>query len=360
MGLDRRMAAGARSYRRRPTRSPRHDHLSALGPSAGVGARSQPVRSSRPCAAEDDGSARRDRASARPKAPKARLARFDHRPRRRRRPRGRFSNFIRDHIEAKRGIDLDAASPASGGDRLDGRAGGRGTSIRRPRSSAGQRRSGELRQGPGGFFTGRPDAVREAGRVSDGAQPAWQGFGQPTRRGTGGRCADLAARAVAGFRVRARAHICWASGCAGADATVFGGLAAALSPHFDTPRERRWRRIRTWWPTRPDDGPSLPAPPRPSGSRLEHHHADGGQGPAPPAVRSRSWERVGGGDGKCANDARFQQQDPWPVSFLKSAPCDAARPAAGQRPRPCRSDAGGSCRPSRGNEAATTGPLAPP
>lgn len=142
------------------------------------------------------------------------------------------STFIRDYIERTRGVDLDA-----------------GLSPRQKALAWMAERVAEdhlywatvyfrwaipenFDKGPAVFFTGAPDAVREAGREGMARTLHGQGFA----RHAPDEVADLAARSVAALAemIGEGPYLLGQRMC-GADATVFGGLAAALSPHFDTP-----------------------------------------------------------------------------------------------------------------------------
>jgi len=142
------------------------------------------------------------------------------------------STFIRDHIEEKHGLDLDA-----------------GLSPRQRALAWAVERVVEdhlywgivyfrwavpenFDKGPAIFFAGAPDEVREAARSGMAAVLRGQGFGRHLLEEVG----DLATRSVAALAeiVGEGPYLSGELIC-GADATLFAGLAAALAPHFDTP-----------------------------------------------------------------------------------------------------------------------------
>jgi glutathione S-transferase len=142
------------------------------------------------------------------------------------------STFIRDHIQWKHGIDLDTG--------LSPRQRALAWTVERVvedhlywaivyfRWAVPE----NFDKGPAIFFTGAPDEVREGARSNMAGVLRAQGFGRHSAE----EVADLAGRSV-----EALAEIVgdgpYLSGelICGADATLFAGLAAALSPHFDTP-----------------------------------------------------------------------------------------------------------------------------
>lgn len=142
------------------------------------------------------------------------------------------STFIRDHIEEKHGLDLDAG--------LSPRQRALAWAVERVvedhlywaivyfRWAAPE----NFDKGPAIFFAGAPDEVREAGRRNVIGVLHGQGFGRHLAE----EVADLAARSVASLAeiVGAGPYLSGELIC-GADATLFAGLTAALSPHFDTP-----------------------------------------------------------------------------------------------------------------------------
>ncbi len=142
------------------------------------------------------------------------------------------STFIRDHLLRKHGVDLDA-----------------GLSPRQKAIAWMVERVVEdhlywgmvyfrwaipenFEKGPAVFFAGAPDEVREAGREGMARTLHGQGFG----RHAPDEVADLAARSLAALAemLGDGPYLLGQKPC-GADATLFGGLAAILSPHFDTP-----------------------------------------------------------------------------------------------------------------------------
>jgi glutathione S-transferase len=142
------------------------------------------------------------------------------------------STFIREHFERKYGVDLDAGlSPEQ-----------RATAWMVERvvedhlywaliySRWGVRENFD--KGPAIFFTGAPDEVREAGRARVLDNLHGQGFGRHS-------LAEVAQLATRSFKALSdtlgdRPYITGPTIC-GADATLFAGLAAILTPHFDTP-----------------------------------------------------------------------------------------------------------------------------
>lgn len=142
------------------------------------------------------------------------------------------STFIRDHIEAKHGIDLDAG--------LTPRQRALAWMVERvvedhiywatvySRWAVAE----NFDKGPAIFFAGAPDAVREAAREAMGLTLHGQGFGRHSLD----EVADLAGRSFAALSeiLGDHAYITGERIC-GADATLFAGLAAVLTPFFDTP-----------------------------------------------------------------------------------------------------------------------------
>jgi glutathione S-transferase len=142
------------------------------------------------------------------------------------------STFIRDHLERTYGVDLDA-----------------GLSPRQKAIAWMVERVVEdhlywgmvyfrwavrenFDKGPAVFFTGAPDEVREGAREGMVRTLHGQGFGRHAPE----EVADLTARSVAALAelVGDGPYLSGQKPC-GADATLFAGLAAVLSPHFDTP-----------------------------------------------------------------------------------------------------------------------------
>ncbi|HEX3365343.1 glutathione S-transferase family protein [Phenylobacterium sp.] len=143
------------------------------------------------------------------------------------------STFIRDYIQWKHGLDLDAG--------LSPRQRALAWTVERVvedhlywaivyfRWAAPE----NFDKGAGAaFFAGAPDEVREGGRKHMGAVLHGQGFGRHSAEEVG----DLAARSVTALAeiVGDGPYLSGELIC-GADATLFAGLTAALSPHFDTP-----------------------------------------------------------------------------------------------------------------------------
>jgi glutathione S-transferase len=142
------------------------------------------------------------------------------------------STFIRDYIQWKHGLDLDAG--------LSPRQRALAWTVERVvedhlywaivyfRWAVPE----NFDKGPAVFFAGAPEEVREAARRGMGAVLHGQGFARHSAEEVG----DLAARSVAALAeiVGDGPYLSGELIC-GADATLFAGLTAALSPHFDTP-----------------------------------------------------------------------------------------------------------------------------
>jgi glutathione S-transferase len=142
------------------------------------------------------------------------------------------SVFIRDHIEKTYGVDLDA-----------------GLSLRERALGWATERMVEdhlywaivlarwaipenFDKGPAVFFQGAPDAVREAARENQARTLYGQGFGRHAVSEVG----DLAGRSFAALSTLIGEGPYLAGETMGAsDASIFGALAAAGTPHFDTP-----------------------------------------------------------------------------------------------------------------------------
>ena len=142
------------------------------------------------------------------------------------------STFIREHFERKYGVDLDAGLTAQQ----------RATAWMVERvvedhiywatiyARWGVRENFD--KGPAIFFGGAPAEVREAGRARVLENLHGQGFGRHS-------LAEVAGLAGRSFKALAdtlgdSSYITGETIC-GADATLFAGLAAVLTPHFDTP-----------------------------------------------------------------------------------------------------------------------------
>lgn len=142
------------------------------------------------------------------------------------------STFIRDHIEARYGIDLDAG--------LTPRQRALAWMVERVVEDhlywatvyARWAVAENFDKGPSIFFEGAPDAVREAAREGMLRTLHGQGFGRHSLA----EVADLADRSFAALSeiLGDQPYITGATIC-GADATLFAGLAAVLTPFFDTP-----------------------------------------------------------------------------------------------------------------------------
>jgi glutathione S-transferase len=142
------------------------------------------------------------------------------------------STFIRDHIERKYGVDLDAGL----------------TPRQRALAWMAERvvedhiywatiyaRWGvpeNFEKGPAIFFQGAPDEVRETGRQNALRNLHGQGFGRHSLA----EVAGLVGRSFTALSevIGEQPYLTGGAPC-GADATVFAGLGAVLTPHFDTP-----------------------------------------------------------------------------------------------------------------------------
>jgi len=146
------------------------------------------------------------------------------------------SHFIREHIEAKYGVDLDEG--------LSELERAQAWAVERMLENHFNWTTGYMRwmvpenfaKGPAQFFTGLPDAVREDAQARVAANMKAQGVGRHTEAeivGLGERSLK-ALSAILGDRD-------WLGGdrpC-GADATLFGALSAAMTPFFDSPIRAR-------------------------------------------------------------------------------------------------------------------------
>jgi glutathione S-transferase len=142
------------------------------------------------------------------------------------------SVFIREHLERKYGVDLDAG--------LDPRQRALAWAVEKVvedhlywATVYGRWAVREnFDKGPAVFFGGAPPEVAEAGRARVLEVLHGQGFGRHSL----GEVAGLAARSLAALSgiLGEGPYLCGETIC-GADATLYGGLAAVLTPHFDTP-----------------------------------------------------------------------------------------------------------------------------
>lgn len=142
------------------------------------------------------------------------------------------STFIRDHIEARHGVDLDAG--------LTPRQRALAWMVERVVEDhiywatvyARWAVAENFDKGPSVFFAGAPDAVREAARENMLRTLNGQGFGRHSLE----EVADLAGRSFAALSeiLADQAYITGDTIC-GADATLFAGLSAVMTPFFDTP-----------------------------------------------------------------------------------------------------------------------------
>ena len=142
------------------------------------------------------------------------------------------SVFIRDHIERTYGVDLDAG--------LSPRERALGWTVERMVEDhlywaivyARWAIPENFDKGPAIFFAGAPDAVREGAREAQARTLHGQGFG---RHGVD-EVADLAGRSFAALSALiGEGPYLAGETLGGADASIFGALAAASTPHFDTP-----------------------------------------------------------------------------------------------------------------------------
>lgn len=142
------------------------------------------------------------------------------------------SVFIRDHIERKYGIDLDAGlSPR---ERALGWAAERMAEDHLYWATVFGRWAvrENFDKGPAVFFHGAPDEVREAAREGMGRALHGQGFG---RHGLA-EVADLAGRSYAALAALiGDGPYLAGETMGGADASLFGCITAAATPFFDTP-----------------------------------------------------------------------------------------------------------------------------
>lgn len=145
------------------------------------------------------------------------------------------STFIRDHLQRKYGVDLDAG--------LSPRQRALAWMVERVVEDHLYWATVFFRwavrenfdKGPATFFAGAPDEVREAGREGMARTLHGQGFGRHAPE----EVADLAARSVAALaELLGEGPYLFGETMCGADATLFTGLTAALAPHFDTPLRR--------------------------------------------------------------------------------------------------------------------------
>jgi len=142
------------------------------------------------------------------------------------------SVFIRDHIERKYGLDLDAGlSPR---ERALGWAAERVCEDHIYWAIVFARWAvpANFDKGPAMFFAGAPDEVREAGREGMARTLHGQGFGRHSLA----EVADLAGRSFAALSALIGDGPYLAGETLGAaDASLFGCLAGAATPFFDTP-----------------------------------------------------------------------------------------------------------------------------
>lgn len=142
------------------------------------------------------------------------------------------SVFIREHLERKYGVDLNAG--------LDGRQRALAWAAERVVEDhiywatvyARWAVRENFDKGPAVFFTGAPAEVVEAGRANVLSVLHGQGFGRHS-------LAEVTALAGRSFATLAEllgdGPYLAGETIGGADATLFGGLASVLTPHFDTP-----------------------------------------------------------------------------------------------------------------------------
>jgi glutathione S-transferase len=142
------------------------------------------------------------------------------------------STFIRDHLEQKYGVDLDAG--------LSPRRRALGWMVERVVEDHLYWATIYFRwavrenfdKGPANFFAGAPDEVREQAREGTLRSLYGQGFGRHSAE----EVADLAGRSLAALSelLGDQAYITGET-ISGADATLFAGLAAIATAQFDTP-----------------------------------------------------------------------------------------------------------------------------
>jgi glutathione S-transferase len=150
------------------------------------------------------------------------------------------SVFIREHLERKYGVDLDAG--------LDRRKRAEAWAVERVVedhlywATVYGRWAVRVNfdKGPAIFFTGSPPEVVEAGRANVLANLHGQGFGRHSLAevaALAGRSLDTLAELLGDGPFLAGETL------GGADATLFAGLASMLTPHFDSPiRDAALRR----------------------------------------------------------------------------------------------------------------------
>ena len=142
------------------------------------------------------------------------------------------STFIRDHLERKYRLDLDAG--------LTPTQRAQAWTIERMLEdhlywSIVHARWGDdenFAKGPSVFFRGAPDAIRDEGRARVIQNLHGQGFGRHSFEEVG----DLARRSFAALSAQLGDQpFLFGEVMSGVDATAFAILAAALVPHFDSP-----------------------------------------------------------------------------------------------------------------------------
>lgn len=142
------------------------------------------------------------------------------------------SVFIRDHIERKYGVDLDAGlSPR---ERALGWAAERVCEDHLYWATVFGRWAvpANFDKGPAIFFQGAPDEVREAAREGMGRTLHGQGFGRHSLA----EVAELAGRSYAALATLiGDGPYLAGETLGGADASLFGCILAASTPFFDTP-----------------------------------------------------------------------------------------------------------------------------
>lgn len=142
------------------------------------------------------------------------------------------SVFIRDHLERTYGVDLDAG--------LSPRERALGWTVERTVEDhlywaivyARWAVPENFDKGPAIFFAGAPDEVREAAREGMGRVLQGQGFGRHSLAEVG----DLASRSWSAVAALLGDGPYLAGETLGAaDASLFGAIAVAVTPRFDTP-----------------------------------------------------------------------------------------------------------------------------
>lgn len=142
------------------------------------------------------------------------------------------SVYIRDHLQRKHGVDLDAGLAA--GRRAQAWAIERMLEDHLYWAIVHSRWSNDenFAKGPAEFFRGAPDGVMQGARAQVIANLHGQGFGRHDPETVG----DLARRSFAALSETLGSQpFLFGETPTGTDASAFGALTAALSPHFTSP-----------------------------------------------------------------------------------------------------------------------------